>query len=121
MAPKDENELQHMLATAVSYSGPAAIRYPRGAGLGVPLDQELKPIPVGEAEVLRDGGDAVIVAYGNTVQAAQAAADALGTKGIAVAVLNARFVKPIDVDMGPIPTIVIRSTVPLLILLHFVQ
>ena len=97
MAPKDENELQHMLATAILYNGPAAIRYPRGAGLGVPLDQELKPIPVGEAEVLRDGGDAVIVAYGNTVQAAQTAADVLDTKGVAVAVLNARFAKPLDV------------------------
>lgn len=98
MAPKDENELQHMLATAVSYEGPAAIRYPRGAGLGVPLDQELKPLPIGEAEVIRDGQEAVIVAYGNTVQAAQDAADALGAKGVDVAVINARFVKPLDTE-----------------------
>ena len=55
MAPKDENELRHMLRTAVEYPGPAAMRYPRGAGLGVPLDPDLKPIPIGQAELLRDG------------------------------------------------------------------
>ncbi len=96
MAPKDENELQHMLRTAVEYEGPAAIRYPRGSGFGVPMDPELKPLPLGEAELLRDGDDAVIVAYGVMVHAAEEAADELAADGIAVSVVNARFVKPLD-------------------------
>ena len=97
MAPKDENELQHMLQTAIEYPGPAAIRYPRGAGLGVPMDPELKPLPMGEAELLRDGDDALIVAVGSMVQPAFEAAEELAARGISAAVLNARFVKPIDV------------------------
>ena len=60
MAPKDENELQHMLATAINYPGPAAVRYPRGNGLGVPLDPEIKPLPIGEGELLRDGQDVAL-------------------------------------------------------------
>jgi 1-deoxy-D-xylulose-5-phosphate synthase len=109
MAPKDENELQHMLRTAVEYDGPAAIRYPRGGGLGVPLDPEIKPIPVGEAELLRDGRDAVIVAYGNTVHPALEAAGELAAEGIDAAVLNARFAKPLD--MGRIEPLVARTGV----------
>jgi len=62
MAPKDENELQHMLKTAVEYPGPAAVRFPRGGGFGVPLDPDLKAVPVGEAELLRDGDDALVIA-----------------------------------------------------------
>jgi 1-deoxy-D-xylulose-5-phosphate synthase len=96
MAPKDENELRHMLRTAVEYAGPAAIRYPRGAGLGVPLDPDVKPIPIGQAELLRDGDDALIVAYGTRVHPALEAAAELAAEGIQVAVLNARFAKPID-------------------------
>jgi 1-deoxy-D-xylulose-5-phosphate synthase len=96
MAPKDENELRHMLKTAVSYDGPAAIRYPRGAGYGVPLDPDVKAVPVGEAELLRDGDDAVIVAYGTRVHESLAAAEELAADGLAVAVLNARFAKPLD-------------------------
>jgi 1-deoxy-D-xylulose-5-phosphate synthase len=96
MAPKDENELQHMLRTAVEYDGPAAVRYPRGAGFGVPLDQELKAIPVGESELLRDGDDALIVAYGTLVHPAFEAAAELAPEGISAAVLNARFAKPLD-------------------------
>ncbi|MED5260818.1 MAG: 1-deoxy-D-xylulose-5-phosphate synthase [Myxococcota bacterium] len=98
MAPKDENELQHMLATAVGYAGPAAIRYPRGAGLGVPLDPEIKALPVGEAELLRDGSDVALLAIGNMVPVAMEAADELNAQGIDAAVLNARFVKPLDVE-----------------------
>jgi 1-deoxy-D-xylulose-5-phosphate synthase len=96
MAPKDENELQHMVRTAVEYDGPAAIRYPRGAGPGVPMDPEIKALPVGEAELLRDGQDAAIIAFGSRVHPALEAADALAADGRSVAVLNARFVKPLD-------------------------
>ena len=96
MAPKDENELQHMLATAVEYPGPAALRFPRGAGYGVPLDPKIKALPIGKSELLRQGDDIALIALGNRVQAAMDAADDLATKGHSVAVLNARFVKPLD-------------------------
>ena len=96
MAPKDENELQHLLRTAVEYPGPAAIRYPRGTGIGVPLDPDVKPLPIGQAELLRDGDDAVIVAYGSRVHPALEAAEELAADGIRAAVLNARFAKPLD-------------------------
>jgi 1-deoxy-D-xylulose-5-phosphate synthase len=96
MAPKDENELQHMVRTAVEYDGPAAIRYPRGAGFGVPMDPDIKTIPIGEAELLRDGDDAAIIAYGTRVHDAMEAAAELSAEGLSVAVLNARFVKPLD-------------------------
>ena len=98
MAPKDENELRHMLRTAVEHPGPAALRFPRGSGLGVPLDPDLKALPIGEAELLRDGDDAVIVAIGSTVHAAYEAASELAADGLSVAVLNARFAKPLDAD-----------------------
>jgi 1-deoxy-D-xylulose-5-phosphate synthase len=96
MAPKDENELRHMLRTAVEYPGPAAVRYPRGEGFGVPLDPEVKTIPVGEAELLRDGDDLALVAYGTLVHPALEVAAELGAEGLSVAVLNARFAKPLD-------------------------
>ncbi len=96
MAPKDENELRHMLRTAVEYPGPAALRYPRGAGIGAALDPEPKALPVGEAELLRDGDDAVVVAIGSMVHPALEAANELGFDGLSVAVLNARFAKPLD-------------------------
>jgi 1-deoxy-D-xylulose-5-phosphate synthase len=96
MAPKDENELQHMVKTAVEYPGPAAVRYPRGNGVGVPMDPDIKAIPVGEAELLRDGDDAAILAIGSLVHPALEAAEELASQGISAAVLNARFVKPLD-------------------------
>jgi 1-deoxy-D-xylulose-5-phosphate synthase len=96
MAPKDENELQHMLRTAVEYPGPAAIRYPRGAGFGIPLDPDIKAVPIGESELLRDGDDALIVAIGTLAHAALDAAASLQSDGISCAVINARFVKPLD-------------------------
>jgi len=98
MAPKDENELQHMLATAIEYPGPAAIRFPRGSGYGVPMDLDIKPLPFGEAEVLRDGDDVLIAAVGNVVHPALEAATELKSKGISAAVLNARFICPLDTD-----------------------
>ncbi|MGI9430936.1 MAG: 1-deoxy-D-xylulose-5-phosphate synthase [Myxococcota bacterium] len=96
MAPKDENELQHMVRTAVEYDGPAAVRYPRGAGLGVPMDPEIKALPLGEAELLRDGEDAGVIAFGSRVHPALDAAEALAAEGHSTAVLNARFAKPLD-------------------------
>ncbi len=99
MAPKDENELQHMVYTAVKHNGPIAFRFPRGNGFGVHMDEELKEIPIGKAEVLRMGRDLAIVAYGNPVNAALAAADQLAEHGIEAAVINARFAKPIDETM----------------------
>lgn len=99
MAPKDENEMQHMLKTAVEYPGPAAVRYPRGKGEGVELDEELCAINIGEAEELKTGKDAAILAIGNMVYPALRAAEELEREGINVAVINARFVKPLDREM----------------------
>ncbi|MHB8058315.1 MAG: 1-deoxy-D-xylulose-5-phosphate synthase [Desulfuromonadaceae bacterium] len=96
MAPKDENELQRMLATAVNLGTPAAIRYPRGNGCGVPLDQVLEPLPVGRAEVLRSGNAAAVLALGTMVHPALESADDLDVEGIELTVVNSRFVKPLD-------------------------
>jgi 1-deoxy-D-xylulose-5-phosphate synthase len=99
MAPKDENELRHMLKTAV-YSGlPIALRYPRGAGYGVELDRELKCLEIGKGEQLLDGDDLTLVAIGATVYPALQAAAALKERGIAAGVVNARFVKPLDSEL----------------------
>ncbi|WP_026840835.1 1-deoxy-D-xylulose-5-phosphate synthase [Citrifermentans bremense] len=99
MAPKDENELQHMLKTALYSGRPISLRYPRGAGFGVPLDQELQELPIGKGELLIDGGDLTIVAIGSTVHPALEAAAQLRQKGIFAAVVNARFIKPIDSEL----------------------
>ncbi len=96
MAPKDENELQHLLKTAIEHDGPVAIRYPRGNGYGVPLDQELSILPIGKAEQLREGKDGVLIALGAMVYPAMGAASVLAQEGIELSVINARFVKPLD-------------------------
>jgi 1-deoxy-D-xylulose-5-phosphate synthase len=96
MAPKDENELRAMLRTAIEHPGPAAVRYPRGAGFGVPLEPDIKTVPIGEAELLRDGDDVLIVALGTAAHPALEAANELAAAGVSSAVLNARFVKPLD-------------------------
>jgi 1-deoxy-D-xylulose-5-phosphate synthase len=96
MAPKDENELRHMLKTAIDHPGPAAVRYPRGNGFGVSLDPDMKTIPIGEAELLRDGDQVVVLALGTLAHVALEAAHALGEEGISAAVVNARFAKPLD-------------------------
>jgi 1-deoxy-D-xylulose-5-phosphate synthase len=98
MAPKDENELQHMLRSALEYDGPAALRFPRGNGVGVPLDPEIKAVPLGMAELLHDGDDVALVAIGALVHPALEAAMRLASDGVSVAVLNARFVKPLDTE-----------------------
>jgi len=96
MAPKDENELQHMLATGLVLEGPSAVRYPRGNGFGVPMDQILSPLPVGKGEMVRQGKDGAIIAIGTMVQAALEAAAELAREGVELSVLNARFLKPLD-------------------------
>ena len=97
MAPKDENELRAMLLTAIEHSGPAAVRIPRGSAPGVPIEAKIKPLKVGQAELLRDGSDVGILTIGSRVGPALEAAERLRQRGIAAAVLNARFVKPLDV------------------------
>jgi len=99
MAPKDENELQHMLKTAIDHSGPISLRYPRGEGWGVAMDGQMKSLPIGKAELLRDGNDIVIAAIGQTVLPALKAAQDLTPLGISAAVVNARFVKPLDGEL----------------------
>ncbi len=98
MAPKDECELQRVLWTALEIDGPVAIRFPRGEGMGVPLDQGRVTLPLGVAEVLRkgDGGALAILAIGSTVYPALQAAEQLAGEGIEAAVVNARFAKPLD-------------------------
>jgi 1-deoxy-D-xylulose-5-phosphate synthase len=98
-APKDENELQHLLYTGVRHTGPFAVRFPRGPGVGVALDAELHAIPIGKGELLREGTDAAILAYGAPVPAALEAAELLAAEGIACAVVNARWAKPLDEDL----------------------
>jgi 1-deoxy-D-xylulose-5-phosphate synthase len=100
MMPKDENEGQHMVKTAIEYNGgPIAMRYPRGNGLGVPMDEMLRPIPIGSWEVLREGADAAILTFGTTIPMALQAAETLATQGVQVKVVNARFIKPLDTDL----------------------
>ncbi|MEA2039042.1 MAG: 1-deoxy-D-xylulose-5-phosphate synthase [Thermodesulfobacteriota bacterium] len=96
MAPKDENELRHMLYTALQHSGPVAIRYPREKGFGVPVDQDYINIPIGQAEILRQGSDLMIFALGSTVYPSLEAASLLEKDGLSIGVVNCRFVKPID-------------------------
>jgi 1-deoxy-D-xylulose-5-phosphate synthase len=99
MAPKDENELQHMLKTAIYAGTPMALRYPRGAGHGVAMDSELKTLEIGKGELLVEGGDVCIVAIGSTVCPAVRAAELLRERGISAGVVNARFAKPLDADL----------------------
>ncbi|MCM3784103.1 1-deoxy-D-xylulose-5-phosphate synthase [Neobacillus mesonae] len=100
MMPKDENELRHMMKTALDYNdGPIAYRYPRLNGLGVPLDKELKAIPIGSWETLRQGENYAIIAAGPMIQVAEEAADVLKREGMQVSIVNARFFKPLDQDL----------------------
>ncbi|WP_410055542.1 MULTISPECIES: 1-deoxy-D-xylulose-5-phosphate synthase [Paenibacillus] len=100
MMPKDENELRHMMKTALEYNdGPIAYRYPRINVPGVPLDKELVPIPIGTWELLREGDNLTIVAVGPMVQVAEEVAERLKREGVSAAVVNARFLKPLDGEM----------------------
>jgi 1-deoxy-D-xylulose-5-phosphate synthase len=99
MAPKDENELRHMLKTAVYFNGPASVRYPRGNGLGVSMEEEIKTLEIGKAEILREGTDLAILGIGTQVAYCMKAADKLVLDGINATVVNARFVKPLDEEL----------------------
>jgi len=99
MAPRDENMLQHMIWTSVNYPYPTAVRYPRGEGQGVSLDQDLKEIEIGTAESLTDVGDILILAVGSMVYPSLKAADLLMKMGIKAEVIDARFIKPLDRKM----------------------
>ncbi len=102
MAPSDENEMRHALATALAHDGPAAFRFPRGSVVGVPLDPEPVALPLGKGRLLRDGGkgaDVAIVAAGTPARAALEAAELLAKEGISATVVDARFVKPLDEEL----------------------
>ncbi len=102
MSPKDENELQHMLYTATTFEGPKAIRYPRGEGLGIPMDETFKTIPIGKGEVIKMDSDkeyVLFISLGHMVQPSIEAAELLNKDGINSVVINARFVKPLDTEL----------------------
>jgi len=111
MAPKDENELKNMLFTALDNPGPVAIRYPRGSGVGVPLDRGYKKIPIGEAECIKEGSDLLIMALGSMVLPSMEAAAALEEEGLSVGVINCRFAKPLDKRLAEYATAVRRILV----------
>jgi 1-deoxy-D-xylulose-5-phosphate synthase len=96
MAPKDENELRDMLYTAVDHPGPIALRYPRGRGVGVAFSSTLSKVPIGKAELLKEGDDLLILAVGASVYPALKAATELEEQGYHASVVNARFIKPLD-------------------------
>lgn len=98
-APKDERELRDLLYTGVRHNGPFSVRYPRGSGPGAPTDQPMREIPIGRAEVLREGTDVTLLGFGTTVAECVKAADILDEEGISAAVVNARFAKPLDADL----------------------
>ena len=100
MAPKDENELRHMLATAMEYDdGPISLRYPRGSGLGVDCSEALHTLPIGRAERIRTGTDVSLWAIGSMVSEAEKTAELLQEKGVSAGVVNMRFAKPLDIEM----------------------
>jgi 1-deoxy-D-xylulose-5-phosphate synthase len=99
MAPKDENEFQHMLKTAVECGCPVSVRYPRGKGVGVSIDDTPRSLEIGKGEVILDGNDIAIVAIGCTVCPAVAASEKLKAEGISAMVINSRFVKPLDEEL----------------------
>jgi 1-deoxy-D-xylulose-5-phosphate synthase len=96
MAPKDENELQHMLYTALQHCGPVALRYPRSAGQGVKMDATFREIPIGKAEVLRKGRDVTLIGVGTMVKTCLQAAQELRQRGVDAAVINLRYINPLD-------------------------
>ncbi len=99
MAPKDESELRDMVHTACEHDGPIAFRFPRGSGEGIPLRKGFQSIPIGKAELLREGNDITLLAVGNMVYRCLEAAEKLSGSGIEAAVINARFIKPLDREL----------------------
>ena len=96
LAPADENELRRMLLTAVDHKGPIAIRYPRGRGIGVAMQDPIQPLAIGRAQVVREGQDVLLLAIGRCVPESVKASDLLEKEGISAKVVNCRFVKPLD-------------------------
>jgi len=107
-APKDENELRHLLYSAYCYGKPVVIRYPRGEAIGVPLDADFIQIPFGTWEMLKKGNDITLLACGNQVYPSLDVARELEEKGISCAVVNCRFIKPLDREM----LLTIATTIP---------
>jgi 1-deoxy-D-xylulose-5-phosphate synthase len=99
MAPKDENELRHMLMTALEHPGPIAVRYPRGYGTALSMDEEIHTLPIGKGEVLTSGPDVLILAIGVTVTAALEASKQLKDQNISATVVNSRYIKPLDAEL----------------------
>lgn len=99
MAPKDENDLQHMVYTGICHDGPSAVRYPRGKAVGVPMDEEPRALPIGKGELVRSGTDVTLVGVGTMTQICLEAANLLAREGIDAAVVNPRFIKPLDADL----------------------
>jgi len=99
MAPANEEELARMLKTALTWEGPAALRYPRGEATGVGVPQEIEPMEVGKGELVREGKDLVLLVAGHLLPEAQEAVSLLEERGISPALVNARFVKPLDKDL----------------------
>jgi len=99
MSPKDENELRQMLKTAIEHPTPSVVRYSRGRGVGIPIDKKIEKIEIGKAEMLRDGTDLAILAIGNMVYPSRLAAENLHALGINSAVVNMRFLKPLDENL----------------------
>ncbi len=97
--PRNEQELQRIMLAASLFEGPFAYRYPRGNGIGLPLPEQIEPLEIGRGELLREGTDGLIIAVGDLVNQALIAADQLSEQGIEVSVVDARFVKPLDVDL----------------------
>jgi len=99
MAPKDEDELQDMLYTAVEYDGPASIRYPRGEVMGVPVKKTPQKLAIGKGECLKDGNALAILAAGSMVRPALDASVILEKEGISTRVINLRYIKPLDEEL----------------------
>ncbi len=99
MSPKDEEELQHMLYTSIYHDGPSVVRYPRGDGYDVPLATNLQKLELGKGELLREGADVLLLPVGNRVYPALEAAKDLEKMGISAAVINPRFIKPLDAEL----------------------
>ncbi|MCR8981492.1 1-deoxy-D-xylulose-5-phosphate synthase [Brevibacillus laterosporus] len=99
MAPKDENEMQHMMKTAADYDGPSSFRYPRGNGLGVKMDEELKALPIGQMEVVKEGKGVAVLSFGHIYDVAEKAINLLQMDGIMPMFVNARFCKPLDEEL----------------------
>src|SRR5262249_9025368 len=99
MAPRDEAMLVHMLRTAIAHDGPAALRYPRGAAVGVPIPEGAEEIPIGSGELLASGERVVLLGYGSGVAVALDAAEVLASHGLQATVADARFAKPLDAEL----------------------